>query len=54
MRVSGVYDYRQVAFLRNTPGGLKIRLVGANGTREGGKLVILAMKCARLREAKEG
>ena len=50
LRVSGVYAYRQVAFLRIIPGGVEDRIngSGAKGTLEGGKLVILGIACARL------
>ena len=56
LRVSGVYANRQVAFLRIIVGGVEDRMNGggAKGTREGGKLVIPAIECARLQEAEEG
>ena len=47
--------YREVAFLRITAGGIEdhINGSGAKGTREGWKLVILAIECTRLQEAKK-
>ena len=54
LRVSGVYAYRQVAFLRMIAGVEdRINGGGAKSTLEGGKLVILAIKSARLQEAEE-
>ena len=56
LRASGVYAYRQVAFLQITAGGVKDQINGSGekDTREGAKLVTPAIECAGLKEAEEG
>ena len=55
LRVSGIYAYRQVAFLRIVS-GVEDHINGSagKGTQKGGKPVTLAIERARLQEAEEG
>ena len=49
LRVLGVYAYGKMAFLQITARGVEDHIDGSGGkgTLEGGKLVILAIECAR-------